>query len=346
MKYTNPIDKSPVLSPDEAAALYETTPVDIAVIGGGPAGCSAAINGRTRGRSVVILSGEYQNSPLYKASVIDNMPGLPGRSGAELLDLFHAQAAGLGSVYIKGRALVIMPSDFGSSKTGPKPGFQVAYGSQFLMARSIILTTGVAAATPYPGEDEFLGRGVSYCATCDGMLYRGREVAVIAKSKDAVEEALHLCRIGCKVTLFVNPGDLKRWDITLPEDTFVRVLQASSFKIEGEDFVTQLVTEKETIPVSGIFILRTTIALGSLLSGLALEKNYIITAKDQSTNIPGVFAAGDCTGKPLQIAKALGEGLVAALSADAFITAQDAAAASLLPVQEAAAQKVEKGDAK
>lgn len=327
MDYTRHINTAPALSPEEAAALYETTPVDIAVIGGGPAGCSAAINSCNRGRSVVILSGEYQNSPLYKASVIDNMPGLPGKSGAELLELFHKHAAELGAVYLKGRALVVMPSDFGSSKTGPQPGFQVAYGSEFLMARTVILATGVAAAAPYPGEDKYLGRGVSYCATCDGMLYRGRDVAVIAKSPDAIEEALHLCKIGCKVTLFVNPGDLKRWNITLPENIFVRVLRAQTFTIEGDDFVTQLVTDNETIPVSGIFILRATIALGSLLTGLALEKNYIVTSKDQSTNIPGVFAAGDCTGKPLQIAKALGEGLLAALSADTYITSLESASA-------------------
>ena len=329
MEYSKHIDTSPVLTPEEASALYETTPVDIAVIGGGPAGCSAAINGRTRGRSVVILSGEYQNSPLYKASVIENMPGLPGKSGAELLDLFHAHAAQMGAVPLKGRALVVMPTDFGSSKTGPQPGFQVAYGNSFLMAKSIILTTGVAAATPYPGEDEYLGRGVSYCATCDGMLYRGRDVAVIAKSRDSIDEALHLCKIGCRVSLFVKPADLNRWGIKLPDNTFVRVLSASGYKIEGDQYVTQLVTNKESYPVSGIFILRSTIALQSLLSGLALEKSYILTDKKQTTNIPGVFAAGDCTGKPLQIAKALGEGLVAALSADTYLSGLEAAAAAI-----------------
>jgi len=329
MNYATIIDNSPVLTPEEAAALYETTPVDIAVIGGGPAGFSAAINGRTRGRSVVILSGEYQDSPLYKAAVVENMPGLPGRSGAELLDLFHSHAAKMGAVHLKGRALVVMPSDFGSRKTGPVPGFQIAYGNSFLMAKTVVLATGVGQSTPYPGEDEFLGRGVSYCATCDGMLYRGKDVAVIAKSRDAIEEALHLAKIGCKVILFVNPGDLRRWDITLPENTFARVLNSPTFKIEGGDYVETLVADKESIPVSGVFILRATIALQSLLSGLESEKNHILTGKSQATNIPGVFAAGDCTGKPYQIAKALGEGLLAGLSADAYLSAQEAASKRL-----------------
>lgn len=341
MEYSKHTDTSPVLTPEEAAALYETTPVDIAVIGGGPAGLSAAINGRTRGRSVVILSGAYQDSPLYKAWVVENMPGLPGKSGAELLDLFHAHAVQMGAVPLKGRALVVMPTDFGSNKTGPIPGFQVAYGSDFLMAKSIVLATGVAAATPFPGEEEYLGRGVSYCATCDGMLYRGREVAVIARSSDAIEEALHLCKIGCKVTLFVRPADLKKWNVTLPEDTFVRVLGSTKFKIEGDEYVTQIIADNETIPVAGVFILRSTIALGSLLAGLGVENNYIKTDKSQLTNIPGVFAAGDCTGKPLQIAKALGEGLVAALSADSYITALEAKTA---PDAKAAADSAKQGN--
>jgi thioredoxin reductase (NADPH) len=324
MEYSKQADTSPVLSPEEAAVLYESTPVDIAIIGGGPAGFSSAINGRTRGRSTVILSGDYHDSPLYKASIVENMPGLPGRSGAELLDYFHNHAMQLGAVHLKGRALVVMETDFGTSNKDHKPGFQIAYGSNFLMARTVIITTGVASAVPYPGEEKFLGKGVSYCATCDGMLYRGRNVAVIAKSSDAVEEALHLCKIGCKVTLFVSPADLKRWNITLPDNTFVRIINASRFAVEGDDYVTYLVADDEKIPFSGVFILRSTIALSSLLAGLELDNNYIRTAKNQSTNIPGVFAAGDCTGKPLQIAKSLGEGLIAALSADAYLTALEA----------------------
>jgi len=314
------ITPSPLLSAEEAMDLYETEPVDIAVIGGGPAGFSSAINGRTRGRSVVILSGDYRDSYLYKASVIENMPGMPGKSGAELLDLFHAHAEQMGAVSIKGQALVVMPFDFGSSKTGAKPGFQIAYGSHILMARAVILSTGAAVTSMYPGEENFLGRGVSYCATCDGMLYRGRPVAVIARSKDAIEEAVHLTKIGCSVTLFINPADLRRWGLTVLENTFERVLHASSFRIEGDDFVTALTTENETLPVSGVFILRASIAMQSLLSGLTMEKNYILTDRTQATNIPGVFAAGDCTGKPLQVAKSLGEGLVAALSADAYLS--------------------------
>ena len=329
------------MSPEEAADLYETTPVDIAIIGGGPAGFSAAVNALNRGRSAAVLSGDYRNSYLYKATELNNVPGLPGVSGKTLLEQYSAHAAGMGAALISGRALVVMPFDFGSKKTGPRPGFQIAYGSRMLLSRSVILAVGTSAFTPYPGEDIFLGRGVSYCATCDGMLYRGRQVAVIAKSEEAVEEAEYLVRIGCLVHLFVNPADLKRWGMTLPENTFKSVGHAASYRIEGGDFVESLTAGEETVPVAGVFILRPSIAPEALLPGLALENNSIVADKQQATNIPGVYAAGDCMGKPLQVAKALGEGLVAALSADAYLTkltAAEAAFANAILTKQAAAE--------
>ena len=315
--------KTPALSPEEAADKYEQEPVDIAVIGAGPAGFSAAINARARGRSVVILSGDYRSSYMYRASEMNNVPGLLGRSGAEILDVYHAHAENLGAVLILGRALLIMPTSL-YTEAGEIPGFQIADGNRILSARSVVLATGAATAAPFPGEEEYIGRGVSYCATCDGMLYRQKSVAVIAKTKDAVEEAEHLARIGCEVHLFVSPSDLTRWGIQLPEDTFAEVQNASGFRVEGDgSAVTALAFGDDSIPVSGIFILRASISPSSLLAGLALDGSYIAADKSQATNIPGVYAAGDCTGKPLQVAKALGEGLVAALSADSFITETD-----------------------
>ncbi len=304
---------------EEAAQYYSENPLDIAIIGGGPAGLSAAINGRVRGRSTAIISVAYENSPLFKAQVVDNMPGHPAISGANLLELYTAHALTLGAYIFKGTALLINAT----TDSEGRPLFQIAYDTNFLQAKTLILATGVAVGKPYQGEDLFLGRGVSYCATCDGMLYRGKTVAVIAKSKEAVEEAIHLQKIGCKVILFVNPNDLLRWDITLPENFFEAVRKEQRFQIEGQDTVEFLLADGDRIPLSGVFILRPTIAPSTLLNGLALEGPFIQTDRSQSTNIPGVFAAGDCTGKPLQIAKAVGEGLIAALSSDAFISAQE-----------------------
>jgi len=322
MKYAEPVAR---ITNDEAAAKYAMEPVDLAVIGGGPAGYSAAINALARGRSVVVISGDYRSSYLYRATELNNVPGMLGRSGAEILDLYHNHAVAMGANVLDGRALMVAPYPYETKSGRSVVGYQIAYGDQILMARTVVLATGAAVATPFPGEDTYIGRGVSYCATCDGMLYRERDVAVIAKTEEAVEEAVHLVRIGCKVHLFVSPSDLKRWDVKLPEDTFASVVNGSGYKIIGDgNQVVALAYGDTTLDVACVFVLRASIAPGSLLSGLALDGNYIVADKSQHTNLPAVYAAGDCTGKPLQVAKALGEGLVAALSADAYITEIDA----------------------
>ena len=311
----------PVLSPEEATERYSMEPVDVAVIGSGPAGHSAAINAINRGRSAVIISGDYRDSYLYKAATVENMPGMPGKSGAEILDAFHSHALAMGAVEFHGQVQLIMPfpTDDGSSL------FQIAYGNNMMMARAVILTIGASSFKPFPGEARLLGRGVSYCATCDGMLYRGKTTAVIAKAPDALEEAEHLARIGCRVLFFASAPDLKKWANRLPEGVFEQTAAASSFEIEGEDTVSALTVDGVRKPVDGVFILRSSIAPDALLPGIETQDGYIGVTRAQETSVPGVFAAGDCTGKPLQIAKALGEGLVAALSADAFLAAAERA---------------------
>ena len=311
--------QSPALTPEEAMERYSLDPVDVAVIGSGPAGYSAAINVMNRGRSAVIISGDYRDSYLYKASTIENMPGMPGQSGAEILDAFRAHALLMGAVEIHGQVQLIMPfpTDDGKSL------FQIAYGNYLMMARAVILTVGASSFKPYPGEARLLGRGVSYCATCDGMLYRGKTTAVIAKAPDAIEEAEHLARIGCRVLFFASNPDLQKWADRLPNGVFEQTTAAASFGMEGEDKISALVADGVRIPVDGVFILRSSIAPDALLPGIETKDGFFSVNRSQETSIPGVYAAGDCTGKPLQIAKALGEGLVAALSADTFLVAAE-----------------------
>ena len=313
------------LTSDEALEYYETIGIaEIVVIGGGPAGTSAAINAAARGRSCVLLSSSQTENPLYRAKLVDNMPGFPDVSGQELLETFTSHVQRAGVPIINGRVLSVLPTDFGSRRTGAQPGFQVAIGNRFIRASSVILAVGVARAKPIPGETEYIGRGVSYCATCDGMLFRGKNIAVLAYSRDALEEALHLTRIGCHVTLFVRSADLKRWEYTLPEDAFTAVTEAGKYQITGENGIVASISADNThYPVSGVFILRPLIPLSALLPGLETKDGHIPVSQTQATNISGVFAAGDCTGIPLQIAPALGEGLIAALSADEYLTTQE-----------------------
>lgn len=307
------------LTPEEASARYASEPVDVLIVGSGPAGYSAAINAVNRGRTAVIISGDYRDSYLYKAAIVENMPGMPGKSGAEILDSFRSHALSMGVVEIRGQVQLIVPFPTEDNTSL----FQIAYGNRMMTARSVILTVGASTFQPFPGEVPLLGRGVSYCATCDGMLYRGKTTAVIAKAPDAVEEAEHLAKIGCKVLFFASAPDLKKWADILPKDSFERIIPAATFEIAGENIVTALIADRKTYPTDGIFILRASIAPDSLVPGMKTQGGYILVSKEQESSVPGIFAAGDCTGKPLQIAKALGEGLIAALSADSFLAREE-----------------------
>lgn len=257
---------------------------DIAVIGGGPAGLSAAIHARARDKRVLLVTNEPTASPLCKAEVIDNYPGLPHVNGQALVESFLEQAKALGAEFRPGRVLNVMPT--GGS-------FMLGIGSDFAQAKAVILATGAARPAKFPGEAQLLGRGVSYCATCDGMLYRGKRVAVAGDAPDLEEETAFLEEIGCEV---------------------VRVPLAG-LKIFGEARVEAVESRGERIPCEGVFLLRRSIALADLLPGLELEGGYIKVDRHMRTNLRGVYAAGDCAGLPLQIAKAAGEGQMAAHTA-------------------------------
>jgi len=264
---------------------------DIAIIGGGPAAISAALTVRQRNRSVVVISGDPTASHLAKAEKIDNYPGMVGMNGMDMLSTMTAQAEEKGVWFMHGTATSVMP--FGES-------FGIAVGSEFVEAGAVIIACGISMGRPYPGETEYLGRGVSYCATCDGMLYRNKKVAVIGLCADAPEEAGFLRGIGCDVEYF----DRSR---------------AKSYEIRGEQSVTQLVADGMAYDVDGVFILRSGVAPAQLMQGLELSGSAIAVDRSMATSVPGVFAAGDCTGAPYQLGKAVGEGNVAALSAVKYL---------------------------
>ena len=268
---------------------------DILVLGGGPAGISAALTAHARGRKALVLSNPGGTAALAKAHRIDNYPGLVGLSGADLLAKMAEGLAALEIPAVTGRVTGVMA--FGGS-------FMVSVGQDVYSGRALILAVGAAQPKPYPGEAELLGRGVSYCATCDGMLYRGKKVAVLALSAEAREEADFLAGIGCEVEFF----DRKR---------------AARYEIAGREKVTALIADGAEYPVDGVFILRDTVASSVLLPELALDEGHIKVERDMRTSVPGVFACGDCAGRPYQIAKAVGEGNIAALSADAYIKETD-----------------------
>lgn len=269
---------------------------DIAVIGAGPAGYSAAINARKREKSVIVIG---QNTGwLSRAESIENYPGMPGVSGQEMLSKMADQAAAMGAELRGG--VVHQVIAMGES-------FALSLGADFIEARKVILATGARQPRLLEGEERLLGRGVSYCGTCDGMLYRGKNVAVIGAGAEAVPEANFLMGLCQSVTYFGKP------DPAL--DARIQVRADKVTKISGETRAQSLTAGEEEIPFDGVFIFREAMALSSLLPGLEMDGAFIRVDRQMRTSLPGVFAAGDCTGLPLQVAKAVGEGCIAALAA-------------------------------
>ena len=276
---------------------------DIIVLGSGPAGLAAAVAARGRDKNVLVVGNRWQDSPLARAERVDNYPGLPVRTGFELMEEFVRHAQALDVAFVVGRALSLLAWN----------GFSVTVGSQVYQGRALILAPGVVRAAKYPGEAEHLGRGVSYCATCDGMLYRNKPVVVVGLAPDAPSEANYLKSLGCQVT-YVSPHEPEGL-----ED--IPWIKAGRLAVKGEQNVTGLEADGSPLPCSGIFILRRAVAPTDLLPALKTEEGVIQVDRGMATNLPGVFAAGDCTGGPLQVSKAVGEGHVAALSACAYLDA-------------------------
>lgn len=277
--------------------------IDVAIIGGGPAGLSAAINVQARNRTSLIISNPIGENPLYLAPQVDNYPGLPGISGAELLRVLEEHAVQSGAQLRRGRVLTIAPA--GES-------FFLSINSDVEQAKAVILATGAQRGTKLPGEEAFLGRGVSWCATCDGMLYRNKPVAVVGLAPDAPLEANYLLQLGCQVTYVAKtaPQGL------LPD---IPVVLGKRISIQGEQAVSAVAVDEALLPCQGVFVLRPAVALTDLLPQLQVERGYVEVDSSMATNLPGIFACGDCTGTPLQVARAVGQGLVAGQSAAAYV---------------------------
>jgi thioredoxin reductase (NADPH) len=288
---------------------------DIIVIGAGPAGLSAAITARARDKKVLIISNKPQESPLAKAKHVDNYPGLPQSTGLQILERMIAHARDLQVDFVYERVISVLPMS---------GHFAVATGGASFDARAIILATGAHLGKPFKGEEEFLGRGVSYCATCDGMLYRGQTVCVVGLNAEAIDEANFLAEIGTRVIFLTKKADSKEMSLGL--DKSIVIEEGAVVEIKGDMMgVTELVYRAaqnrgiKSISCAGVFVLRPFITPNALMAGLELADGSIVVDHAMRTNKAGVFAAGDCVGRPLQVAVAVGEGQRACFSAVQYL---------------------------
>ncbi len=283
---------------------------DLAVIGAGPAGLSAAITARNRNKEVLIISNKPSESLLAKAHKISNYPGMPNISGSALLEEMVGQAKDMGVNFVFERVTTIAPTGKYFSISTNKDAFE---------AQAVILAVGKNAVKPIEGESDFIGRGVSHCATCDGMFYKNTDVVVVGLSTEAPKEANFLSEIASSVT-YISPKPAEG----LNKD--INVMIGKAVEIKGDMMgVTELVftnsesNETESVFCAGVFILRPSIAPSMLIAGLEVKDDHIVIDEKMQTKIPGVFAAGDCLGKPDQIAKAVGQGHLASHYATEYL---------------------------
>lgn len=277
---------------------------DIAIVGSGPAGLSAALNAKIRNKKFIIFGNKNLTNKLVKAPKINNYLGFYGITGEGVKERFqeHLKAMDIeiteeriNSIYAMGKYFALMAND----KT--------------FEAKSVILATGIEYTRPIKGEEEYLGKGVGYCATCDAPLYKGKVVTIIGHNKEAEEEANYVSELAGEV--YYVP--MYKGNYNLRNN--IKVVEDKPQEIVGELKVNKLILKNTEIETDAVFLLKDSISPGQLVPGLKIEENHIFVDRLMKTNIPGCFAAGDCVGKPYQYIKSAGEGNIAALSAVQYL---------------------------
>ncbi len=270
---------------------------DVAIIGTGPAGLSAALNLKIHQKKFIWIGTKNLSEKVEKAELILNYPGLAAVSGEKLMCAYRMQIEDMGIEIAEYMVNAVMPLS---------GHYAIMAGSEYYEAQSVILATGMANVASIKGELGFIGKGLSYCATCDGMLYRNRTIGIVCNNKRFEHEIKYLAEIAKKVYLFPAYKDCS---IDLPNVEIISAVE----EICGEKRVASInLKNGHILEVDGVFIFRNSIAIKTLLPGLMLEDNHIQVNRKMETNLPGCFAAGDCTGTPYQYTKAVGEGNVAA----------------------------------
>lgn len=280
---------------------------DIAIIGAGPAGLSAALNSKIRNKSVILFGKDSEK--LVKTKLISNYLGFAPLSGEELNKNFQKSLAGfdIERSEKKVRTVYAMGDFF---------AIEVENESEMIEAKSVIMATGIDLKKDLENEEKFFARGVNYCATCDAALYRGKKVVVIGYNEEAIEEANFTSEIVGKV-IFVNmTGD----DVNLNEN--IEIIEGEiPVGFEGSERCEKLIFKSgKEIEADGFFIIKDSSKADRLVPSIKMEEGHILVDNTMSSSIKGLFAAGDITGKPYQIMKAVGQGQTAALSAASFLS--------------------------
>ena len=300
---------------------------DILLVGGGPAGLTAAIYAARAGKTVAVLERETPGGQIVSAPLVENYPGILSISGAELAQKMTEQAKLLGAEFLFTEAA-------GLSKT--QDGFLVSCADGALEARTVILATGAShRKLGLSQEDALTGCGISYCAVCDGAFYEGADVAVVGGGDTALQDALFLANTCRSVTLIhrreafrasamlVSRAE-KQENIRLLRSRTVQRLIRSEDALQGVELLHTETGQTERLNVDGLFI-----AVGQapqsapFLDAIAAEDGYYLAGEDTKTSLPGVFAAGDGRKKQVrQLTTAVSDGTAAAIAACRYLEEQ------------------------
>lgn len=297
---------------------------DVIILGAGPAGLTAAIyTGRAWLKTLILESGSIGGNAAI-ADKIDNYPGFPmGIMGEELMDNFRQQAERFGAE-IRNEEVVSIENTLEAKKVITPEG-------EYL-ARALIIATGAKRRElGVVGEHEFMGRGVSYCATCDGAFFRGFPVAVVGGGESALKEALYLADIASKVYLIHRREGFRATrdtvDKLIKHPKIERKLNRVVKRVEGDTLMSRLILQdvatqaEEVLEVEGLFVSIGLVAGAEFTGGLLeMRDGYILTDEDMQTSVPGIFAAGDIRAKRMrQVASAVGDGAQAGMAVSDYL---------------------------
>jgi thioredoxin reductase (NADPH) len=295
---------------------------DVIIIGSGPAGLTAALYLGRAGQKCIVLEKDFVGGYTAKIAHIENYPGYVTINGMDLTQIMAKQAEKFGATIVYPVEVVDM-----ELKDEVK---RVRTREEVYEGHAVIIAIGVARKKlEVPGAKEFLGKGVSFCATCDGNFFKGRKVAVVGADNEAAEEALHLADLAETVTMFPHkePDIVSAVMNRLKSKPNVAIMPVSKIhSIVGDELVTGLRIDREgedlVIPLEGVFIALGSTPISQLIlkaGGLSDDRGCLIVDKHQRMNLDGVFAAGDCTCGGMQIVAAAGEGSVAGMRAASFV---------------------------
>ena len=279
---------------------------DCIIIGSGAAGISAALTLKANGKDFMLLGSRMLSEKIEKAESIRNYPGLSNVTGKQFVHALQTQLSDMDIAITEEKAI-------GVYALNGKFGVATEQGNYY-ESKTVILACGVEAVKTIDGETEFAGRGVSFCATCDGALYKGKTIAVFCTSKRLEHEIEYLAGFAKKVYVIpmYKPLEIKGEN--------VEIIRKMPVKIDGEKRVEKLIFKEQELKIDGLFSLRESVSPVTLVSGLQTENGHVVVTRNMQTNLAGFFAAGDCTGRPYQYTKAAGEGNVAAHAVSEYLS--------------------------